>query len=1052
MSQPSLQQLYSEHHGKVSDKWSLYLAEYHRLFESYRNLPIRLLEIGVQNGGSLEIWGKYFRNAQQLVGCDINSACGNLEYEDSRIAVIVGDANAGETEAQILAHATDQFDIIIDDGSHRSSDIVKSFARYFPHLKVTGLYIVEDLHCSYWQEYEGGLAAPYSSVAFFKRVADITNFEHWGIDKTRKDLLSSFFKKYDHSIAEEVLEQVHSVEFINSMCVIRKHLSHQNRLGARYLAGSAESVVQGLISQHSTTSVASNQRDNTWATCIPVEEELQSRLAEIEALAKILDERDSQLDSLNKSYEQMLVQHTAHATVLTSSLTELEIRNHDLTNEKIELLGKLSEQREILNDQARQIAAIEKERIGQNTHLAEMKSEIDELKNSLDQANAMLSVRETEAQQLRSHIVALQESRSWRMTAPFRRLKVYSTASAHNIIPVQRFRRILTLLRHATAHPSTARYWLAQCDKEFRHGGYQGVLKYIKRRLQVGLSSNSHRVSTTTQVAIDPRPLDCTQVENAMAQGPLISILMPVFDPEESFVRAAIDSVLAQKYEKWELCIVDDASTKSYIASVLQEYAQRDARVRVRFRNDNGHISVASNDALDMATGSFVLLLDHDDMLTPTALLELAHAMVTSPQIDFWYSDEDKLDSEDRRILPIFKPDFSPELLYSQNYICHVACVRRSIARAIGGFRTGYEGAQDYDLFLRIVEQTKYIGHIGKVLYHWRMHDGSTAQDHRAKPYAHIAGTTALQDHFDRCYGKERVRVEDGTYLFTYDVRFNLDKALPKVSIIIPTKDKVDLLTACLDSIFERTTYANFEVIVIDNNSEEVATSVFFQEIERRYQNVRVICAPFSFNWSRVNNVGVQAAAGDIFIFLNNDTVVISSCWMTRLAEHVMRDEIGTAGGLLLYPDETIQHAGVVVGMGGWADHVFKGTHPHHIGSPFVSPMVKRNVLANTGACLAVSRRRFAELGEFDETFTICGSDVEYSIRAHKRGYRNVYDPYVKLYHHESKTRTAFVPENDFIESARKYAPFRDEGDPFYNQSLSLHHAIPTIKREEEAA
>lgn len=1059
MSKPSLHQIYSEHEGKVSDKWSLYLSEYHRLFAGYRNHPIRLLEIGVQNGGSLEIWSKYFSEARRLVGCDINPACEKLVYDDPRISVVVGDANDDATEKKIVNLTAGRYDVIIDDGSHRSGDIVKSFARYFPHLSDTGLYIVEDLHCSYWQEYDGGLVAPFSSVAFFKRVADIANYEHWGLGKTRVDLLSVFFKKYGHSLAEEELERVHSVEFINSMCVIRKGILEQNRLGARFLAGQAESIVSGLIDQHSSTSVAPNQSNNEWATRAPIEEELPQRLDEIETLTRALDERDYQVNRLIKSTENIIAQHSSQIETLRLNIADQEVRNRDLANANGELLEKISDQKNVLRQyiqeleqQALKLADHERTVTELSRSLAEKECEIGELIKSRAKLALMLEDHKGEVLQLHSHINALRQSRSWRITAPLRWLKVYAATNVRARFPVSVYRRILVLVRHLIAHPSTAVYWVKQCWKEVQAGDRRTALRYVMRRLRRGVFPSPSAVPPSRQIASDPNPLGHAQIELAMSKGPLISVLMPVYDPEPSFLRDAIKSVLEQKYEKWELCIVDDSSTKTFVVSTLQEYAARDSRVRIKIREKNGHISVASNDALDLATGSFVLFLDHDDMLTPTALLELAYASVTSPEIDFWYSDEDKLDLDGKRVLPIFKPAFSPELLYSQNYICHLACVRRSVVKAIGGFRTSYEGAQDYDLFLRIIEQTKHIGHIAKVLYHWRMHGGSTAQNHRAKPYAHVAGAMALQDHFDRCHGKERVRVADGAYLFTYDVRFSLNAVPPKVSVIIPTKDKADLLAACLNSIFEKTSYPNFEIIIIDNNSNESATKSFFQEIESRHQNVRIVSAPFSFNWSRVNNLGVQAATGDAFIFLNNDTVVISKCWMTRLTEHVMRDEIGTAGGLLLYPDGTIQHAGVVVGMGGWADHVFKGTHPHHIGSPFVSPMVKRNVLANTGACLAVSRRRFVELGGFDELFTICGSDVEYSIRAHKKGYRNVYDPYVMLYHHESKSRSPFVPENDFVESAKKYAPFRVEGDPFYNQSLSLHHAIPTINSEEKAA
>ncbi len=524
---------------------------------------------------------------------------------------------------------------------------------------------------------------------------------------------------------------------------------------------------------------------------------------------------------------------------------------------------------------------------------------------------------------------------------------------------------------------------------------------------------------------------------------PKISIIMPVFDIEVKWLSAAIRSVEKQIYPNWELCISDDGSSNPETIRFLKKI--REPRIKVQFLEKNRGISFASNSALKMAGGEFISFLDHDDVLTEDALFETAKA-INSREPDFIYSDEDKIDEIGKRRNPFFKPDWSPDLLRSQNYICHLAVIRKSILDKVGGFREGLEGAQDHDLFLRVSEATDRIVHIPKVLYSWREIDSSTAGNPFSKPKAQKNGLQAVSDHLRRRYGSQ-AQAGESEHLFVYDSRFELSEGV-KVSIIIPTRDNIGYLDACVGSILENSTHRRFEILVLNNRSSGPESLSWFSDVQRKNSRVRVVEADYPFCWSKLNNHGIREARGEVFIFLNNDTRVISEDWMERLGGQALRDDAGAVGPLLLYEDGTIQHAGVVVGLGGWADHLYKGMATVHFGSPYVSPLVKRNVLAVTGSCMAMSRKTIEKIGGFDESFLVCGSDVEICIRAHEAGLFNIFDPFVKLHHFESKTRSPHdIPECDFRMSDRHYKHYRRVGgDPFFNANLSLSTTSPSLK------
>jgi GT2 family glycosyltransferase len=523
----------------------------------------------------------------------------------------------------------------------------------------------------------------------------------------------------------------------------------------------------------------------------------------------------------------------------------------------------------------------------------------------------------------------------------------------------------------------------------------------------------------------------------------LISIVMPTCNTPEDFLREVVESVQAQSYPNWELCISDDASTEPHVRRMLDALCAADARIRVVYQPERGGISRSTNAALVIARGEVVTFLDHDDVLHVDAIGEVMNRFAAG-DVDVVYTDHDALSEDGHRRFPFFKPDFSPDLLLKQMYVGHLVAFTREILAKVGPLRSAYDGAQDYDLMLRCLGAGARVGHVPKVLYHWRQHSGSTSANADSKPYAHVAGLNALQDYLD--IHVSGATVTDGCNTFCYDVRYPYADAAPLASIIIPTRDGVDLLETCVSSIREKTSYANYEIVIVDNGSVLDETKEW---LARRAAEgaIRVIDAPVPFNWSHLNNLAAAQVQGEVLVFLNNDTEVLDEDWLQRLCENALRPDIGVAGPLLLYPDHTIQHAGVVVGMGGWADHVFKALQPVHAQILYVSPMMRRNVLAVTGACMAIARSTFDKLGGFDEAFVVCGSDVEICLRTFHAGLLNVYLPEARLVHHESKTRDPrAIPENDFVLSARAYSPYRDEGDPYFNRNLDRMSPAPAFR------
>lgn len=523
---------------------------------------------------------------------------------------------------------------------------------------------------------------------------------------------------------------------------------------------------------------------------------------------------------------------------------------------------------------------------------------------------------------------------------------------------------------------------------------------------------------------------------------PKISIIMPVYNPPVEFLKQAIESVKGQMYSNWELCIADDCSTNPQVHKLLNMYAMTDPRIQVVFRKENGHISACSNSALELASGEFVLCLDHDDLLTPNCTLEVVKYINQHPDIDVVYSDEDKVDEVGNFSFPYFKPDWAPDNLTAKNYITHIAVFRKSLLDKLGGYRLGFEGSQDYDLILRAADATNKIGHIPKVLYHWRMHELSAAQQQEVKPYAFMAAKKALEESLQRKGLEGDVQYLPG--LMGYRIKYAVTKPA-KVSILIPTKDQAKLMRNTIDSLINLTDYPDYEIVVLNNNSTTDEFYELMKHYEEKYPKIfKCLEAKFPFNFSKLMNVGAQNSTGEYILMLNNDVEITHADWLSTMVSYAQQQRIGAVGVKLLYPDDTIQHAGTVIGLGGVAGHVFVHLYKDEPGY-FSYLQSTTNYSAVTAACLMVRRSVFDEVNGMDEKLEVEFNDVDFCLKVMDKGYNNVYLPDVVLYHYESATR-GHPHQNkvSYERHLREVKYFKDKWahyikrDPFFNPNLSL--------------
>jgi O-antigen biosynthesis protein len=608
---------------------------------------------------------------------------------------------------------------------------------------------------------------------------------------------------------------------------------------------------------------------------------------------------------------------------------------------------------------------------------------IQELHNQIDELTRKLSVADTTLE-------AVLNSKGWRLLNHFRDLR----NRARKSLPWPIKGKLSTLYSAPALDPRAYRNWIKRIERP----------SYSPARFRDMMKGFTYQ--------------------------PRISILMPAYNTPQEYLEKAIESVRAQLYEDWELCICDDRSSvePERLRKYLQDCCDSDPRIKVVFSPENEGISSASNRALSLATGEFVGLLDHDDELSPNALFECVNLLQAHPEADIIYSDEDKLEPDGTRCDPFFKPDWSPEFLLSCMYTCHFGVYRRTKVNAVGGFRKGFEGSQDYDLMLRLVERTQKVFHIPKILYHWRKSAGSTAASAAAKNGSIEAGRKALEEHMQRrgipatVYNAGRENL--------YRVRPQIS-GLPLVSIIIPTKDGTSILRRCITSIENATSYRHFEILIVDNNSSSYSARKYFASIPHK-----VVRFSEPFNFSKINNFAVSHAKGDYFVFLNNDTEVSSREWLSSMLELCQMEGVGIVGAKLYYPNRSIQHAGVVLGVGGVAGHSHKYFAANSNGY-FDSLIAVRNYSAVTAACMMVKREAFENVKGFDENLSVAFNDVDFCLRVREAGFRIVWTPYAELFHYESATRGYKTDPKEIAYMKARWGTALEK-DPYYNPNLTL--------------
>lgn len=578
-----------------------------------------------------------------------------------------------------------------------------------------------------------------------------------------------------------------------------------------------------------------------------------------------------------------------------------------------------------------------------------------------------------------------------------------------------------------------------------RRHGWQATKQRVLQELQPNRWSADYKSWVRMYDTLTPEDAAAIKADIArLPARPRFSVVMPVYNTPEPYLREALDSVLAQFYPDWELCIADDASTAPHVQTVLAEYKARDNRIKVVRRETNGHISAASNSALDLATGDFVALMDHDDRLPPHALYTVAAELAQHPDTDILYSDEDKIDADGERYDPHFKSGFNLDLLHGQNMVNHLGVFRRSLIERAGRFRLGFEGSQDYDLTLRAVEATEpaRIRHIPAILYHWRVFPESSAFSTVELPRATAAAHKALTEHFQRRGIAATVETSPSTARFTR-IRYALPAKLPRVSLIVPTRDKVDLLKGCVEGLLHRTDYPDLEILIVDNNSEEAATFAYFDTLKDE-PRVRVLTYKAPFNYSSINNFAAAEATGEVLGLINNDIEVMEPGWLAEMVSHALRPEVGAVGAKLYYADGTIQHAGVVTGICGVAGHVHKGLTRDAYGY-FSRAQLTQDLSCVTAACLILRKEIFDEVGGLNaENLAVAFNDVDFCLRIREKGHLVVWTPFAELYHLESASRGPDTAPDKVKRFMGEVAYMQERWgdslleDPYYNPNLTL--------------
>jgi|GEM_PF-363533 len=740
---------------------------------------------------------------------------------------------------------------------------------------------------------------------------------------------------------------------------------------------------------------------------------LNRRKKQLNTLADaMLSARDKMVEMKEQNTElySLLQERQQALSLLQANYQQKSTRLNTLETERASLAGEINNSKNLIQTQDQKLKTMESELLMLKKHVQNSEQTLKTKAEILAEKEGKLNETDAKLVEYKSSLESIVNSRAWKIVMAYGKVK--NSVIAKPLKVVKNGFGVLFRLG-----PSE---FLKRTYRKMKKGK---TTTNTPEQYQAHIEQNTPTSKELSRMS--------SELEN-FEYKPVISIVMPVYNVKEEYLVKAIASVKQQTYTRWELCICDDASTDAHIKPLLERYAKEDERIRVTYRTKNGGIVKASNDALKIAQGAYVGLLDNDDEITPDALYEVVKNL-QEKKYDLLYSDEDKLDMEGNRCEPFFKPDWSPDLLLSINYVSHFGVYKRKLLNELNGFREGFDGSQDYDLVLRFTEKTTLIKHIAKILYHWRKIPGSTAENIQYKPYAMDSAKKALSDALKR--RQIQGEVSDGLWTGSYRVKRAL-KAQPLVSIIIPFKDKKDVLETCLKSILEKTTYQNYEIILVDNQSQLFETREYLKEVSKN-SKITILTYDKLFNYAAINNFAAQKTNGEILILLNNDTEVIAPDWIEAMLEHAQRPEVGAVGAKLLYPNNTLQHAGVLVGVGGIANHAFSRHNSYDHGY-FGQVDVVRNYSAVTAACVMVRKSVYEEMGGLDEqNLAVAFNDVDFCLRLREKGYLIVYTPYATLYHYESLSRGYDVNMKEVQYMQQKYGEFIKAGDPYYNPNLT---------------
>ena len=713
------------------------------------------------------------------------------------------------------------------------------------------------------------------------------------------------------------------------------------------------------------------------------------------------------------------------------------------------LTARLAEREEQCSQLQRTQAELQQKLDGlQRVEEARLKERLAEANQALEEARAARQASDQHAAELHHLATALQQSLCWRMTAPIRWVGT----------PINRTRQKVALVRRSIAMRGGVGKTASQAVSILRNEGVQGLQTRISNAERLLNVPAAAAQAALLQPGEDPyhgwlRLYDPTDKATMAALGQKIedlgitttfSVVMPVYNPPLDYLRQAIESVQAQVYPHWEICIADDASPNAAVRELLTELAAQDPRIKLVFREKNGHISAATNSALEIATGDYIALMDNDDLLPPHALAYMALAAHQHPQAGLIYSDEDKVTEDNVRQAPYFKCQFNYELFLSQNMISHFGVYRRSVLEEIGGFRVGYEGAQDWDLALRVIEKVgpENIVHVPRVLYHWRIFPGSTALALEEKDYALKAQIESITSHLQRI-GKPDTQVYPAPGIpGLLRIKHRLPDPLPLVSIVIPTRDRVELLSMCVNSILEKTAYPNYQIVVVDNGSTDEKALAYLDSIAKD-ERVKIIRADIPFNYSALNNLGVAQTDGEYLVLMNNDIEITQTDWLEEMLAFACQPDIGCVGAQLWYPNNILQHGGVVLGIGGVASHAHKGIPRGNFGY-FGRASAHQMFSAVTAACLMIRKSTYQAVDGFDETLKVAYNDVDFCLKVRAQGLRNLYNPFASFIHHESASRGSDQEGSNQQRLAAEAAIMKQRwgaliaDDPAYSPNLTL--------------